>query len=307
MANVFVASFPGASSLSNYLAFDSFETSRDSFGTVVSATELEQTGADGSVLRLGGDFSSEDQADWQIYSMDHSLNGAPIVSVSNISMTFDRFASLPADDLARELLSGDDEITALLNSNVTAIRTYGGGDRISLGAGNDTVAAGGGNDFVTGGLGIDNLRGGSGADTLHGNGGDDILRGGIGRDRIFGGLGDDFIGGGRGNDRLIGGAGNDTIRGGAGVDRLFGGAGDDVMTGGAGADIFIFNEGDHTDRITDFEAGVDRIKLGRGAESMQDVDFGQVGDDAAIYFADVTVIVENMTYTELQDADHFLF
>ncbi|XHE56980.1 hypothetical protein L0Z66_18865 (plasmid) [Phaeobacter sp. BS34] len=124
MANVFVASFPGVSSLSNYLAFDGFETSRTSFGTVVSPTELEQISEDGSILRLGGDFSSDDQADWQIFSMDHSLDGSPIVSISDISMSFDRFVSLRAEDVARELLSGDDQITALLNDNVTAIRTY---------------------------------------------------------------------------------------------------------------------------------------------------------------------------------------
>ncbi|WP_392342283.1 calcium-binding protein (plasmid) [Phaeobacter sp. BS52] len=307
MANVFVASFPGVSSLSNYLAFDGFETSRTSFGTIVSPTELEQTGEDGSILRLGGDFASEDQADWQIFSMDHSLDGAPIVSISDISMSFDRFVSLRAEDVARELLSGDDQITALLNDNVTAIRTYAGGDRVSLGASDDTVAAGAGNDFLTGGLGADVLRGGSGADTLHGNGGDDVLRGGVGRDVVFGGVGADLLGGGRGNDRLIGGSGSDTIRGGAGVDRLYGGTGDDLMTGGDGADIFVFNEGDHTDRITDFEVGVDRIKLGRGAESMDDVDFAQVGDDAAIYFANVTILVEDTTFSELQSADHFLF
>ncbi|APG49007.1 calcium-binding protein [Phaeobacter porticola] len=307
MANVFVASFPGVSSLSNYLAFDGFETSRASFDTVISATELEQTADDGSVLRIGGDFSSVDQATWQIYSIDHSLNGAPIVSISNISMSFDRFASLPAGDLARAFLSGDDAITALLNDNVTEIQTFGGNDRVSLGAGNDTVAGGVGSDFITGGLGVDSLRGGHGADTLHGNGGDDILRGGVGRDLLFGGIGDDILGGGKGHDRLIGGSGNDIIRGGAGVDRLFGGTGDDILSGGTGADIFVFNQGDHTDRITDFEIGIDRIKLGRGAEDMGDVDFGQVDDNVAIYFANVTVFVEDMTIADLQNPDHFLF
>ncbi|MFS4583476.1 calcium-binding protein [Phaeobacter sp. C3_T13_0] len=307
MANVFVASFPGVSSLSNYLAFDGFETSLEAFGAAVSDIELAQTSDDGSILRLGGDFSSENQADWQIYSIDHSQGGAPIVSISDIAMTFDRFASLSATDVAREILSSDDEITALLNDNVTEIRTYSGADSISLGAGDDTVAAGSGHDFVTGGLGTDSLRGGYGADTLHGNGGDDILRGGVGRDVIFGGVGDDVIGGGRGHDRLIGASGNDTIRGGAGVDRLYGGTGEDMLTGGSGADIFIFNRGDHTDRITDFEVGVDRIKLGAGADSMDDVDFGQEGDDVAVYFANVTVLVENTTISDLQDGDHFLF
>lgn len=70
-----------------------------------------------------------------------------------------------------------------------------------------------------------------------------------------------FVDGSEAGDRLVGLAGADVIRGGGGRD---------VMTGGAGADLFRFDRALDTgatsqtaDRITDFEAGVDRIDLSR--------------------------------------------
>ena len=51
-----------------------------------------------------------------------------------------------------------------------------------------------------------------------------------------------------------------------GDDTLTGGNGDDVLTGGKGADIFIFHRPDagtrHADSVTDFELGVDKIRIG---------------------------------------------
>ncbi|CRL09481.1 Hemolysin, plasmid [Phaeobacter italicus] len=306
MANVFVATVPGVSSLRNRLSFDGLEKGREAFTTVVSDTELEQVGSDGSILRLFGNFSSEDQAEWIIYAIDHSLDGAPIISMSDLTLSFSDFSTLGSSELSRLMLAGDDRISTLQNSE-SNLRTFGGNDEVLLGSGNDVVRAGGGHDQVRGELGDDRLIGGYGRDTLHGNGGEDILRGGVGRDLLFAGVGNDDVGGGAGADRLFGGHGSDVLRGGAGADRINGGTGDDTMYGGAGADVFVFNRGDHTDRIVDFEVGVDRIRLNRGAESMDDVDFGLVGDDVAIYFANVTVFVENTTIAELDNADNFLF
>lgn len=51
---------------------------------------------------------------------------------------------------------------------------------------------------------------------------------------------------------LVGGAGNDVLRG----ERDW-----DTLTGGAGADTFVFSTSDGTDRITDFQAGVDKLLL----------------------------------------------
>ncbi|SLN18291.1 Bifunctional hemolysin/adenylate cyclase precursor [Roseivivax jejudonensis] len=159
----------------------------------------------------------------------------------------------------------------------------GGGDAdtIGAGAGNDIADGGGGDDIVNGGPGMDRLLGGDGDDTsgasfgddtVFGGTGDDSLGGGPGRDLLSGEDGGDAIGGGEGDDRIFGDAGDDflagggrhdTIDGGAGNDTVNGSAGFDVMAGGTGADVFAFNDfasGD-VDRITDFEDGLDRLRL----------------------------------------------
>ncbi|MEX0338100.1 MAG: calcium-binding protein [Arenibacterium sp.] len=67
---------------------------------------------------------------------------------------------------------------------------------------------------------------------------------------------------GSGVDNTIeGGAGDDVIRGKDGNDSLDGGSGNDTLTGGKGADEFLFDGGDKSDTITDFQDGVDEITL----------------------------------------------
>lgn len=78
------------------------------------------------------------------------------------------------------------------------------------------------------------------------------LVGRAGKDRLQGTSGHDVIDGAGGRDKLKGGAGDDTLYDGKGADKL---------TGGAGADLFIFDADGATDRIIDFEPGVDRIDL----------------------------------------------
>jgi Ca2+-binding RTX toxin-like protein len=58
-----------------------------------------------------------------------------------------------------------------------------------------------------------------------------------------------------------GGAGHDHLDGGDGKDRLIGGAGNDMLEGGQGSDTFVFAKKFGNDRIQDFEAGIDDIKL----------------------------------------------
>lgn len=90
------------------------------------------------------------------------------------------------------------------------------------------------------------LEGSNGADTINGNGGNDTLNGK------------------GGNDTLNGGRGADTLNGGTGNDILNGGTGDDSLSGGSDADTFVFSPssgGFGSDRILDFEAGIDRIDL----------------------------------------------
>ena len=65
---------------------------------------------------------------------------------------------------------------------------------------------------------------------------------------------------------LAGSRSDDVLYGVMGDDTLTGGNGDDVLTGGKGADIFIFHRPDagtrHADSVTDFELGVDKIRIG---------------------------------------------
>ena len=68
------------------------------------------------------------------------------------------------------------------------------------------------------------------------------------------------------NDYIDGGAGKDTILGGDGDDTLIGGKGNDSLKGGDGADIFLYNNGDGNDIITDYTED-DMIKIDSGTIS----------------------------------------
>jgi len=173
----------------------------------------------------------------------------------------------------RDLLRGGDGDDRLFGNDWA--------DTLEGGAGDDTLRGGDGRDVLRGGAGADLLDGGDWADTLEGGPGDDTLLGGGGRDVLDGEDGDDLLDGGDWADTLRGGAGDDTLRGGGGPDlleggagadlldggtwsdTLDGGAGDDTLTGGAGADVFVFPADAlaGTDRIADFEPGLDRLHL----------------------------------------------
>ena len=110
-------------------------------------------------------------------------------------------------------------------------------------------------DFLRGTNDNDFLSGLGGNDQLTGESGDDVLNGGTGNDRLTGRNGDDVLNGGDGNDLLLANNGNDVLDGGPGRDRL---------QGGEDSDIFVLASGEGTDRIIDFEAGVDFIGLADG-------------------------------------------
>ncbi|MCB4458596.1 calcium-binding protein, partial [Leisingera sp. McT4-56] len=184
--------------------------------------------------------------------------------------------------------------------------TYGH-DRLAGGAGNDTLQGGSGNDTLLGGDDQDKLKGDSGDDLLDGGRGGDRLFGGAGRDNMKGGAGHDRMSGGGGNDTMSGGTGDDTLMGGNGRDVLLGHKGDDLLAGGAHADIFVFHQGHGNDTITDFTAGEDHIRIGRGADDLGGLQFQAQGDDVLVSFADVTILVQDITVAQLQDAENFLF
>ena len=77
--------------------------------------------------------------------------------------------------------------------------------------------------------------------------------------------------GSAGSDVLAGGAGNDSLSGGAGRDVLMDGAGEDTLRGGAGGDVFILSGDGESDRVMDFEPGLDRLDL-TGLAPVRDFD-----------------------------------
>lgn len=152
-----------------------------------------------------------------------------------------------------------------------AVKGLRGNDTMFGAHGEDLLEGGGGADLLFGGLNNDRLVGGEGADTLSGDLGDDILEGGKGGDSLAGGDSDDRLQGGDGADTLTGNGGNDTLTGGKGSDSLVGGGGadelsdgkgEDTMVGGGGADVFVLASDGQTDRILDFQDGIDLIAIG---------------------------------------------
>lgn len=171
----------------------------------------------------------------------------------------------------------------------------------------DRLTGSSGDDGLTGYKGADTIRGKAGADTLIGARGDDALSGGSGQDRLLGGKGNDHLHGKSGHDVLFGGAGVDELHGGAGADRIRGGQGNDLLTGGVGGDTFLFRFGDGRDTIIDFEAGTDAIRIGNGDLDRDDVTLRQGDDYVSISFADVKIIVENVTVAEIDNDSSLLF
>lgn len=203
--------------------------------------------------------------------------------------------------------------------------TIGGGfgaDMLSGDAGDDYIASGDGNDEARGGVGNDTVGGSYGTDFVSGGDGDDSLGGGTGKDELIAGAGNDSVGGGEGDDTIEGGAGddflagggrNDLIDAGSGDDRINAGKGDDTITGGAGSDTFIFNEyfAGEVDRITDFEADIDQIRMGGVDVSSAGGRFGSLAisntaDGAMISYEGHSILLEGVDAGSLSN-DDFIF
>ncbi|MGZ2413017.1 Ca2+-binding RTX toxin-like protein [Sphingomonas sp. F9_3S_D5_B_2] len=102
--------------------------------------------------------------------------------------------------------------------------------------------------------------------TLGGNELANVLTGSDGADNLIGGAGNDTLNGRAGDDKIYGQSDNDVVIAGAGNDWIEGGASADTLTGGEGADTFNFFMASDSvtgsgDIITDFQAGVDTLKL----------------------------------------------
>lgn len=213
--------------------------------------------------------------DNQVLMLDTKMAGAEIYITNSLITNFKFYQAAAGGQ-------GNDLIMAMTNT-FTNTHTWGFGD-----AGNDTLIGASEEDYLDGGADNDSIDGMTGQDTLLGNGGNDTINGGDGDDRVFGDLGNDLIDlgtgtdighggdgndtilcgsgddsalGGLGNDSILGDLNNDTINGNEGDDTLSGGWGTDVVTGGSGTDRFVWNIGDGTDIITDFDIPTEQIVL----------------------------------------------
>ncbi|MEL7240002.1 MAG: calcium-binding protein, partial [Planctomycetota bacterium] len=106
-------------------------------------------------------------------------------------------------------------------------------------------------------------------------------------------------------DVIVGSDEVNVLDGSGGDDLLRGEGGDDVLIGGEGADVFVFEAGDGTDTIVDFEAGVDRIEV---SDLGSDFDLAsaatQDGDDVVISFGnDTAARLQNVQLDELTNDD----
>jgi len=225
---------------------------------------------------------------------------------------------LRGDDGADELIGGDGNDRLRGDDGDDTLEGGDGNDRLRGDDGDDMLDGGDGNDRLRGGDGDDALTGGDGNDRVKGNSGNDIALGGDGNDRVIGGGGDDTLSGGEGNDRVKGGGGADIVNGGGGDDRVIGGRGEDTLDGGSGsdryngglgADTLIFEVDGVSDKINDFEDGLDLIDV--SAFGVTDIDAiiasgRQVGLDAVIDFGGGDVIVIDDTQLSQIGADDFI-
>ncbi|SOB96080.1 calcium-binding protein, partial [Stappia indica] len=186
--------------------------------------------------------------------------------------------------------------------------------------------------------GIGNIQ----ANVIRGNSGNNWLDGAQGADTMIGGLGNDTyivdnVGDtvvelvGQGTDTVISsvsfelwrssqhienltltgsadlfGTGNiqaNMMQGNSGNNWLDGAQGNDILTGGSGADTFVFLSAGDTDTITDFEHGIDTIRIGLGVSNFSQVTVTDVGADTHLTFGTNTIVLQNFDHTLISESD----
>jgi Ca2+-binding RTX toxin-like protein len=117
------------------------------------------------------------------------------------------------------------------------------------------------NDSITGDNQANQLSGNGGSDTINGGIGNDTLNGGLGNDTLNGGSNDDFLSGVNSASVSPGTNEIDTLTGASGVDRFI--LGDSSKAYYLTSSPALFGVNDYA-RITDFQAGVDKLQLRSG-------------------------------------------
>jgi Ca2+-binding RTX toxin-like protein len=224
---------------------------------------------------------------------------------------------------------GANELFGLQGNDV--LYGEGGNDYLSAHVGDDRVYGGDGNDTLRGDVGNDTLDGGAGLNTLRGEGGVDTavygfaagaanvsLRQGyaLTDDRYDSLSGIEVVRTSSHADHVEGDDFGNRLETGGGSDILNGFGGDDVLVGGSGADTFVFEaslvdnrftDPFHSgfDRITDFGAG-DRIDLSGHYAATTFAELkgsaSQFGTDTHLRLGEDTVVIEDMTLSELSSS-----
>lgn len=200
--------------------------------------------------------------------------------------------------------------TIFAGASTQQIIGLGGDDRIEGSDRDDLIFGGTGSDLLTGGNGDDRLLGGDGGsiendlqgnDQLYGENGKDTLWGEGGNDRLFGGQHDDLLFGGSGDDQL---RGTDSFSS-SDRDQLFGGAGRDQFILGSSQGSFY--QGSGYAIIKDWQAGLDRILLGRTSGSYstqsQRLSGGSALDTAIYHNNDLIGVIEDSTNVSVERGD----
>ena len=188
--------------------------------------------------------------------------------------------------------------------------------------GTETLQGTSGNDFLNGRMGADPLIGGLGDDTYNVNdtaamvieefnGGIDTVRASIGYalpDHV-----ENLTMVADGEKYATGNALPNIITGNGGTNVITGGLANDILTGGAGKDTFVFERGDGSDIITDFEAGTN----GSDVVSLKDHGFStfaevrsamtEVGDDTHLVLNGFeTLVFRDTQISAFADGDFLL-
>ncbi|WP_186394734.1 M10 family metallopeptidase C-terminal domain-containing protein [Stappia sp. TSB10GB4] len=183
---------------------------------------------------------------------------------------------------------------------------------------NNVIRGNSGNNWIDGAQGADTMIGGAGNDTyVVDNVGDTIIElAGEGIDTVISSISfelwrhshhlENLTLTGTANLSGIGNMQANVIRGNSGNNWLDGAQGNDILTGGAGADTFVFLSAGDIDTITDFEAGIDTIRIGLGVTNFSQVTVTDVGADTHLTFGSNTIILQNFDHA-LVSASDFAF
>nr|WP_287657422.1 MULTISPECIES: hypothetical protein [unclassified Microcystis] len=152
------------------------------------------------------------------------------------------------------------------------------------------------NDSITGDNQANQLSGNGGSDTINGEIGNDTLNGGLGNDSLNGGSNDDFLSGVNSASVSPGTNEIDTLTGASGVDRFI--LGDSSKAYYLTSSPAPFGVNDYA-RITDFQAGVDKLQLRSGINYL----FSSAPPIPTIPGSNFFVYRDNATVGSLSSAD----